>query len=744
MLADGQGNLIPNASFECGDDRWASNELDSLPGWYGPLNGLFGQIDTSTAAHGRASLKIELTPENQPIAYNDYLHVAQKRIHAPLAANVGWIAVKPGRPYTFSVAMKAAEAGTPARLVVRQFHAAPFERLVTLSTNWERYSINFTPAVEACYVLVGPDLRPSQDNPKPPAKATVWLDALQLTSAGEKTPFVTRQPIEFGVKTERPGGIFTNDAPLTLHIRVTSTDAGKDRKADIALQLTDFFDEEVWCDTRSVVVPPGKSHDLTVVVPPSSWRRGYLRLHATMTSGTIVEQRSLRLAAIPVYRHADSRFGLNHAFAWPDMLDLCRQAGLLWMRDWSPKWQDVEPKKGRFTFAEADAQINRILQQNLKVMSVLAFPSSNWSSSAPASVPPSNSTVRSQKPDAERQRDDILVEVGTPYARMGYAPRDMAEFENYVNRTVNHYKDRIHDWQVFNEPIYTPYSLPQNAGYKTTDYIRYVEAFVRAARRADPQCHIFGGYCLGGLPSNMMDEPLQFIAQGGLKNLDVLTLHDYPAKSPPEGMEPLLKQFLAQMDKHGTRRPIWFTECAYWADDDPWECDVNAASPTVANERIQAEYLVRLNTILLANGVEKIFFHAGIGSANNHGNVYTMFLRYGSEPYKCYATQAVMSDLLTPSCKFAKRLLPAEPVHAYLFHDAKRTVAVVWAAAGTSPKRLTLTDARLQLWDIVGRSQPSRTFTPSETSMYVVGEGISPAEFEKSLTFAIPAGVLPH
>ena len=143
-----------------------------------------GELDRTTAADGAVSLKIELTPENLPIAYNDYLHTERQPIKAPLAANVGWMAVKPGQRYVYSVAMKAAEAGTPARLVVRQFHAAPVDKLVRLTTDWQRYRLEFTAAAEACYVLAGPDLRPSEDNPHPPERATVWLDAVQL-SPGE-------------------------------------------------------------------------------------------------------------------------------------------------------------------------------------------------------------------------------------------------------------------------------------------------------------------------------------------------------------------------------------------------------------------------------------------------------------------------------------------------------------------------------------------------------------------------------
>ena len=187
-----------------------------------------------------------------------------------------------------------------------------------------------------------------------------------------------------GIATNNPGNVFGWDEPVHFNLTVASADK-ENRKANIDLYLTDFFDEEVWRDTellQSVTYRAQSAEPVTYTVPPSPKLRGYLRLHAKMTSGTVVAERSLRLAVIPEYKLADSRFGLNHAFGWPDMLDLCRRAGLIWMRDWSPKWQDVEPKKGQFTFAETDAQIDRILKQGLKVECVLAFPSSLWSSSA--------------------------------------------------------------------------------------------------------------------------------------------------------------------------------------------------------------------------------------------------------------------------------------------------------------------------------------------------------------------------
>jgi hypothetical protein len=738
LLGEDQQNLVPNASFECGADGWGSTELDRLLDWYGPLNGLFGRLDSSAATDGRQSLKIELTPENQPVEYDDYLHTQSRRIRAPLAANVGWLAVKPGRPYTFSVAMKAAEAGTPARLVVRQFRRAPVEKFVRLSTDWQRYVLEFTPQAEACYVLAGPDLRPTKECAHPPRRATVWLDAVQLAPGTATRSFATRQPVELGVVTCKPGNIFAWHEPLGFHLTVASADRQRDREATIDLRLTDFFDREVWRETLSLTVPAGSSEERTVVAPASPQRRGFLRLHATLRSGSTVEQRRLRLASIPIYDQEDSCFGLNHAFGWPELLDLCRQAGLVWARDWSLKWQDVEPKKGHFTFAETDAEINRILRQGIKVMSVPGFPSNMWSTTAPASVKRHDPwyETSTKAPDPETQRDEVLYEVGWPFMRMAYPPRDMAEFKNYVAEIVGHYKGRIRDWEVFNESLYTLYSLPQRAGFKMADYLRYQEAFIEAARKANPECRILGGCCY---VSERMENPGEFIKLGGLKNIDIFTLHYYPGRTPPEQLEPWFQRLGGMMDRYGIRRPIWITETAYSADDDPWITPANVYLTTpayLASERMQAEYEVRYNTILLANGVEKIFYHAGTGSAINHDNLFTMFLRYGSQPYKSYASQAVQAKLLTPACKFVKRLLPGEPLRAYLFHDGRRAVAVVWAPAGAKAKAVELGGDKLQLWDMMGRPQSARTFTPGESPMYVIGEGTSVEEFDQGLRLA--------
>ena len=133
------------------------------------------------------------------------------------------------------------------------------------------------------------------------------------------------------------------------------------------------------------------------------------------------------------------------------------------MRDWSMKWQDVEPERGKFTYEETDAQVGRLFQQGFHIDEVLAFPSTFWSTTAPESMSKNDPwyAIYPDAPDYETRYDQILAERGSRIGRLGYAPRDMKEFQDYVGRTVDRYKDRIHCWQVFNEPLLTGYALPR-------------------------------------------------------------------------------------------------------------------------------------------------------------------------------------------------------------------------------------------------------------------------------------------
>lgn len=712
--AAGHKNLIPNASFECGTDGWGSAESDRLTHWGGGLNTLFGQCDPTNALDGKASLKIHLSPENRPISWFDYYQLSRAPILAPLAGNFGFLEVERGQRYTLSVWMKAEQADTPARLAVRQFQAGTLDKPVRVSTKWERYSLTITPTARWCCVMAGPDLRPTRENRNPPSSATLWLDAFQLEKGDRATEFAPYAAEEFGLRTTRPGNVFDWDEPLRFSYAVAGRQ-GESREAKLELRLEDFLDREVWHDASTVKFSSAKFASREIVLDPAPERRGFLRLKARLTAGNDVQERTLRLSVIPARQGADSRFGVNHAYSWPHLLDLCRQAGLGWARDWSLKWQEVEPEKGQFTFAETDLQIDRPRKHGLQVLGLLPFPSSNWSSSAPESV--------SGKGGYPQNR-----------ARVAYAPRDMAEFENYVEKTVAHYKGRIAWWQVLNEPLYTDYALPRKLGYDGTTYGNLAQAFAKAARRADPNCHILAG--IGGLSGGqILDDFDRIFATGVLKSIDAVDVHHYPTLRAPEHLEGLLAKLRALMDKHGGRKPIWITECGYYADDEPASVPMShqGFNRPLSSEQRQAEYAVRWGVIALANGVDKVFYHAGTCQGLNDDNLEGVFYKYGGEGRKIYAAQAVMAHLLTPSAKFVKPLSLGAAAKAYLFQDGSRLIGVIWSPERAKPEAVRLTNDKLALWDLMGRPQQAREFTPSGTPVYIIAEGIKPEAFEAGM-----------
>ncbi len=118
-------NAIPNSSFECGTAGWGSATF-SLGGWDGgDLFRLEGECDASHAKHGHQSLKIALDSATAPVYWFDYYQPVRQPVKRALAANRGWIVVKPGTPYTLSAYLRAEADGTAAQLAVSEAPERP-------------------------------------------------------------------------------------------------------------------------------------------------------------------------------------------------------------------------------------------------------------------------------------------------------------------------------------------------------------------------------------------------------------------------------------------------------------------------------------------------------------------------------------------------------------------------------------------------------------------------------------------
>ncbi|MFH1718747.1 MAG: beta-galactosidase, partial [Planctomycetota bacterium] len=393
------------------------------------------------------------------------------------------------------------------------------------------------------------------------------------------------------------------------------------------------------------------------------------------------------------------------AYPWPHLLDLSRQIGLCWFRDWSLKWHDVEPEEGKFDFEQCDQQIDRVLERGLKVLPLLPFPSSNWASSA---GPEAGAT---EQYPASRER-------------VAYMPQDTDKFANYVRKTVTHYRKLLGVWEILNEPIYTSYALPREKGYEVKDYVRLLRVAYEAIKEVEPGARVIGG--IAGGPATYTRE---FIEADGLRWVDALNLHIYPGLTASDAYEQPLRQLREKMKLAGADKPIWFTEGAYYADDDmPSEPYDSTWLKSVDSEIEASEWQVKFNTLLLAYGAERIIYHSGTPGSLNNESLSGIFFEWAGAPRKMLTAQSAMANLLSPPVKSLGRIDGPETIRAYGFETGGRTVIVAWTQEDAATRRISLTEKPWRAVDFQGNELKSDSVPLTKRPIYFVAKGTKPGQ----------------
>ena len=711
----GGKNLVPNGSFELGGAGWSS--MGTGAGW-GDLDRLCGTVETG-GTQGKSFLRISLGGDRTPVLYFDYFDPVVKRELRPLAASLGWIKVEKGAAYTLSCDMRASVAGVRAVLGARAKSpsaggSSDYGQPEELGAEWRRYSLIFRPRHEWLFVYAGPDLAEEQ-------RVDVDVDAIQLEKGEQATTFRPRTELEFAVEPGRPAGIFVEGEPNALTLRLCNH-ALAPAKAAVEFEATDYKDEPAALPPVLVDVAPRASIKRDVPLP-SDWK-GYYRIRAAAKAGGKVETGELRMAIVPPRAAGDSVCGINHAFVSAGQIRLAGKAGVAWYRDWSLKWQHMEPSKGEFRWERGDAQIDRVLREGVKVLPLLPpFPSAGWNSDAPAGL-----------------------EAGRGYPanrlRASFAPKDPAELAEFVGKAVKRYKDRIHLWEFLNEPVYTSYALPSDREgklggkrYTPADYVALLEVAAKGMREADPACKVMGG--IAGPPKTLTREVIE---AGCLKHVDIFNLHIYPGKRMPESYAGEMKDLVAMMDAHGGRKPIWMTEFSYYGADNlprrPFfpRADNWAEERLLDSERQCADYTVRFFLVMLSHGVEKLFIHSGASGRVNDPNYECALFDYGSVPRKLFAALAVMTDLLGERPVFAGESQLGDLGHAAAFETGKQSLVALWSEGDEPGLRVAVPAGEgLGVVDVVGRKMAGESLGLSTSPAYLVGPPGKAKELLKSL-----------
>ncbi len=416
---------------------------------------------------------------------------------------------------------------------------------------------------------------------------------------------------------------------------------------------------------------------------------------------------AVRFAVIDAARPGatDSLFGFNHAYPWDFLMRLTHKAGIVWWRDWSTKWQTVEPERGRVDFTAADAQVGRVLGLGGEAEVLLPFPSTSWSTTAPG---------------------DMLKRAGRDLPErlpLAFAPKDLHDFGRFAALTVRHYrKIRPHGvthFQILNEPVYTDYALPRQYGYTIDDYLRLLRVAYAAMKEADPPGQVVGGPSAGITSRYTRD----FILKGGLRTLDVFDLHIYDPPRPAENYEESFRELDALVAAHGGPRPLWITEWGCYADDDPPSepnrfGDESMSRCFWSSERAATEHAVKFAAVACGYGVRKLFFHAGTCGRINGPDAAGVLFTYGGAPRKMYAGVAAFHRLvgLPEACQ---RIVDRDGLHAYVFQAGDQSVAVAWCRQGPA-RRLQLQRA-VQAYDIMGNKLTGPILILGESPVYLAG-----------------------
>ena len=712
--AAGGKNLVANGSFEVGANGWSS--IGVRTGW-GGLDSLHGSIRRDGGTHGRAFLRIPLGGDRTPVLYFDYYEPVARRELQPLAASRGWIKVEKGAPYTLSCHMRAGEDGVRAAIGARvKDPSGPYrdhKLTVQLSKAWKRYSLTFRPEHRFAFVMAGPDLAEEQ-------RVDVDLDAVQLERGEKPTDFEPRTAVEFALEPSEPAGIFEEGRPASLLLRACNHGTAAVR-ATVKFEVTDFEDRPVpWAD-EALEVPAGAAVERAREIP-AAWR-GFYRARAACQAGGRTETADVRIARVPDRKATDSVCGINHAFTTARLLGLAAKGGVTWYRDWSLKWQHIEPAKGQFRWDVGDVQIDRVRREGLHVLPLLPpFPSADWASEAPAGLPTK----------------------GYPGVRLrqAWGPKDPADLAAFIGKAVDRYKHRVHVWEFLNEPIYTDYALPADRSgkyggkqYTPADYVALLNVAGAAMRKSDPACKVIGG--IGSGPLQLTRELLE---AGALKHLDILNLHMYPGSRRPEAYDTEMAELEALMDRHGGRKPVWVTEFSYYGADQlprrpffafgqDW-----AEHRLLESERQCADFTVRFFLIMLAHGAQKVFIHSGASGEVNEPNFECALFDYGGAPRKLFPALAVLTDILgpAPSCAGERRL--GDSAYAVAFETGRQAVLVLWDADEEARTSVAVPPGADLAWrDIVGRTVPSRPATLSTSPVYLVAPAGKAADLLKSV-----------
>jgi hypothetical protein len=339
---------------------------------------------------------------------------------------------------------------------------------------------------------------------------------------------------------------------------------------------------------------------------------------------------------------------------------MARDAGVKWSRE-DFSWSRIEPQKGRFDWTFYDDLLTCAKRNGISVYAIVGY----WTSWT--------------KP---------------------YTDEGVNDYVAYLRKLVEHYKNDIHQWEIWNEPNIFFWQGPKEL------YATLLTKSYAAIKQIDPKAEVLG-LSTAGIDYRFIEQML-----AGKAPFDVLTIHPYRAVLDDQAFINDLKKVcdLVRLPD-GRRRPVWLTEMG-WATHVPHNALGQDFPPNT--QRAQAEFIARSYLCAIVSGVEPRTFWYDFRNdgddplyfEHNMGIVCRDF-----QPKPAYIAFATLAGVLQG--KRLDRAVPAaDGTLAYRFVSAQpgaEKAIALWNPSRDATASLDIHAARVTLVNAIGERRELET-----------------------------------
>lgn len=286
---------------------------------------------------------------------------------------------------------------------------------------------------------------------------------------------------------------------------------------------------------------------------------------------------------------------------------------------------------------------------------------------------------------------------------------------DFVAAAVNHYKDRVHDWEVLNEPPFFwwypppagesfPEVNPQMKRAPVRHYAELLKATARTIRQCDSSATIIMG---SGFSDGLFLRQLYDL--GCRDFFDVASVHYLPCQHP-ENFGKAYKNLRSVMAKYGdNKKKLWDTESG------PGGAVIGIA--VESPEDYQALYHVYRHCFAHQFGLERYFWFnpTPVGNHTDHG----IPIRDASGAYaSAYQSLLTLTDQLGNGGLLGHRCWNEEG-HLYVFAGTPGPVSIIWA---TAPATARLPGGGEALYHLGAKVNLAEEFSLNGKPLYVPGD----------------------